>query len=144
MFASILVPVDISERRLTEQVIPYVQANAAISNGKVHFLTVVPSFPYYSSLGLAYSVEMPKLEEMQQEALAKLNEIVTQFNLPADRIQTHAISGTPKDQILKLAESINADLIIIASHRPDISTYLLGSNAAVIVRHAKCPVLVVR
>ena len=87
---------------------------------------------------------MPKLEEMQQEALAKLNEIVTQFNLPADRIQTHAISGTPKDQILKLAESINADLIIIASHRPDISTYLLGSNAAVVVRHAKCPVLVVR
>jgi universal stress protein F len=73
-----------------------------------------------------------------------LNEIVTQFNLPADRIQTHAISGTPKDQILKLAESINADLIIIASHRPDISTYLLGSNAAVVVRHAKCPVLVVR
>lgn len=121
MFASILVPVDISERRLTEQVIPYVQANAAISNGKVHFLTVVPSFPYYSSLGLAYSVEMPKLEEMQQEALAKLNEIVKQFNLPADRIQTHAISGTPKDQILKLAESINADLIIIASPSTCIS-----------------------
>ncbi|HDR2322894.1 TPA: universal stress protein, partial [Enterobacter roggenkampii] len=31
-----------------------------------------------------------------------------------------------------------------ASHKPDISTYLLGSNAAAVVRHAKCPVLVVR
>ena len=37
MFNSILVPVDISESRLTEQVIPYVQANAAIGNGKIHF-----------------------------------------------------------------------------------------------------------
>jgi universal stress protein F len=61
MFHSILVPLDISESRLTEQVVPYVQVNAAINNAKVHFLTVIPSFPYYSSLGLAYSVEMPKL-----------------------------------------------------------------------------------
>ena len=87
---------------------------------------------------------MPKLAEIQQEALEKLNEMVKQFKLPPDRVQTHAISGAPKDQILKLADSINADLIIIASHRPDITTYLLGSNAAVVVRHAKCPVLVVR
>ena len=135
MFHSILVPLDISESRLTEQVVPYVQVNAAINNAKVHFLTVIPSFPYYSSLGLAYSVEMPKLAEIQQDALEKLNEIVKQFNLPADRIQTHAISGSPKDQILKLADTINADLIIIASHRPDITTYLLGSNAAVVVHH---------
>lgn len=59
-------------------------------------------------------------------------------------MQTHAVTGTPKDQILKLADTIQADLIIIASHRPDMTTYLLGSNAAAVVRHAKCPVLVVR
>jgi universal stress protein F len=104
----------------------------------------IPSLPYYSSLGLAYSIETPKLAEIQQHALAKLDEVVKQFNLPADKVHTHAISGSPKDQILKLADSIRADLIIIASHRPDISTYLLGSNAAVVVRHATCPVLVVR
>ncbi|WP_179655998.1 universal stress protein, partial [Salmonella enterica] len=37
-----------------------------------------------------------------------------------------------------------ADMVIIASHRPDITTYLLGSNAAAVVRHAECSVLVVR
>ena len=41
MFHSILVPLDISESRLTEQVVPYVQVNAAINNAKVHFLTVI-------------------------------------------------------------------------------------------------------
>ncbi|KAI3490330.1 hypothetical protein L1887_45789 [Cichorium endivia] len=144
MYNSILVPIDISEDSLTHMVIPFVQAHTALNTAKVHFLTVIPSLPYYSSLGLAYSVEMPKLKEFQHAALAKLDEIVKQFKIPPDKIQTHAVTGSPKDQILKLADTIDADLIIIASHKPDISTYLLGSNAAAVVRHAKCPVLVVR
>ncbi|ANI83433.1 universal stress protein UspF [Kosakonia oryzae] len=144
MYNSILVPIDISETDLTHQVIPFVQAHAVMNTAKVHFLTVIPSLPYYSTLGLAYSVEMPKIKEIQQAALEKLDELAKEFKLPPEKVQTHAVTGSPKDQILKLADSINADLIIIASHRPDISTYLLGSNAAAVVRHAKCPVLVVR
>lgn len=144
MYNSILVPIDISDNDLTRQVVPYVQAHSAMNTAHVHFLTVIPSLPYYSSLGIAYSSEMPRIGEMQQEALSKLNEIVKQFKLPAGKFQTHAIAGSPKDEILKLAEVVSADLVIIASHRPDISTYLLGSNAAAVVRHAKCSVLVVR
>ncbi|HFQ9142131.1 TPA: universal stress protein UspF [Enterobacter cancerogenus] len=144
MYKSILVPIDVSEDELTRQVIPFVQAHAVINIAKVHFLTVIPSFPYYSTLGLAYSVEMPEQRELQLKAEEKLNDIVKLFKLPELKVQVHVVSGSPKDQILRLAETIEADLIIIASHRPDISTYLLGSNAAAVVRHAKCPVLVVR
>lgn len=144
MYSSILVPIDISESDLTHQVIPYVQAHAVINIAKVHFLTVIPSHPYYSSLGLAYAAALPKMKELHQEALAKLDEMVKLFKIPHEKIQTHVVEGSPKDEILKLADVIKADLIIIASHRPDISTYLLGSNAAAVVRHAKCPVLVVR
>lgn len=59
MYNSILVPIDISEDSLTHMVIPFVQAHTALNTAKVHFLTVIPSLPYYSSLGLPYSVEMP-------------------------------------------------------------------------------------
>ncbi|ENT3205198.1 universal stress protein, partial [Salmonella enterica] len=48
------------------------------------------------------------------------------------------------DNILEMAKKLPADMVIIASHRPDITTYLLGSNAAAVVRHAECSVLVVR
>ncbi|MEM5023171.1 universal stress protein UspF [Enterobacter roggenkampii] len=144
MKTSIINGSEVSRLSVAIQVIPFVQAHTALNTAKVHFLTVIPSLPYYSSLGLAYSVEMPKMKEFQHAALAKLDEIVKQFKIPADKIQTHAVTGSPKDQILKLADTIDADLIIIASHKPDISTYLLGSNAAAVVRHAKCPVLVVR
>jgi nucleotide-binding universal stress UspA family protein len=33
---------------------------------------------------------------------------------------------------------------VVGSHRPTMATYLLGSNAKTIVRHAKCSVLIVR
>ena len=46
--------------------------------------------------------------------------------------------------VLQEAEKIGADLIVVGSHRPTMATYLIGSNAAAIVRHAKCSVLVVR
>ena len=49
MYNSILVPIDVSETDLTRQVIPYVQAHSVLNTAKVHFLTVVPTLPYYSS-----------------------------------------------------------------------------------------------
>jgi nucleotide-binding universal stress UspA family protein len=46
--------------------------------------------------------------------------------------------------VLAEAEEWGADLVVVGSHRPTMATYLLGSNAKTIVRHAKCSVLVVR
>jgi nucleotide-binding universal stress UspA family protein len=43
-----------------------------------------------------------------------------------------------------LQEPAEADLIVMASHRPAMKTYFLGSNAGHVVRYASCSVLVVR
>ncbi len=111
---------------------------------KCTFLTVIPSLPYYASLGLAYSAELPAMDDLKAEAKSQLEAIIKKFNLPADRVQAHVAEGSPKDKILEMAKKLPADMVIIASHRPDITTYLLGSNAAAVVRHAECSVLVVR
>ncbi|QMI07179.1 universal stress protein UspF [Citrobacter sp. RHB25-C09] len=142
MYRSVLVPIDVTEVDLTRQLIPQVEAHA--KTAQVHFLAVIPSVPFYASLGLAYSGEFPDKNGIKEKALEKLDEIVQQFNIPEGRVQKHIVYGPPKDQILKLADSLSADLIIIASHRPGFSTYLLGSTASAVVRHAQCPVLVVR
>jgi len=47
-------------------------------------------------------------------------------------------------EILEMAKAKNVDLIVIASHKPGIADYLLGSVAAGVVRHAKCSVHVMR
>ncbi len=52
--------------------------------------------------------------------------------------------GQPATAILGYAKEIDADLIVIASHRPGLEDYFLGSTAARVVRHADCSVLVDR
>ncbi|UAT35889.1 universal stress protein UspF [Escherichia fergusonii] len=144
MSRTILVPIDISDSELTQRVISHVENEAKIDDAQVHFLTVIPSLPYYASLGLAYSAELPAMDDLKAEGKSQLEDIIQKFNIPTDIIHIHVAEGAPKDKILELAKTLPADLIIIASHRPDITTYLLGSNAAAVVRHAECSVLVVR
>lgn len=144
MNRKILVPIDISDSELIQRVISHVEAEARIDDAQIHFLTVIPSLPYYVSLGVAYASELPAMDDLVKDARAKLDEVIGKFSIPADRIEKHVAQGAPKDKILELAKSLPADLVIIASHRPDITTYLLGSNAAAVVRHAECSVLVVR
>lgn len=91
---------------------------------------MIPSFPYYTTLGVTYPAGLPDIEEMKRNTSAAFTEVIKRFNLPDDRVVPHTMTGTPKEQILKLANSIDADLIIIGSHRPSATTFLLGSNAA--------------
>jgi universal stress protein F len=142
MYRSILVPIDISETDLTRHVVPQVQAHA--KTAKVHFLAVIPTVPFYASLGLAYSTEFPDRSGLQAKASEKLERLLSSSIFLQAGVKLMSFTDRRKDQILKLAESVDAELIVIASHKPGFSTYLLGSTAAAVVRHAKCPVLVVR
>ena len=57
---------------------------------------------------------------------------------------THLCRGSIYSGILETAKKVEADLIIIGSHRPTMGDFLLGPNAARVVRHADSSVLVVR
>ena len=53
--------------------------------------------------------------------------------------------GKPADEILAAAREWEADLIVIGTHgRSGVSRLVLGSTAELVVRHASCPVLVIR
>lgn len=54
------------------------------------------------------------------------------------------LEGHAGRAILDQARRMAADCIVIASHRPGLQDYLLGSTAAHVVRHAPCTVMVVR
>ena len=72
---------------------------------------------------------------------------IKETGLPAARASSTVRQGSIYQEILEEANSINADLIVMSSHRPHrhaVRTYFLGSNAGHVVRYAKCSVLVVR
>jgi len=53
--------------------------------------------------------------------------------------------GTPSEEIVKVAKEWSADLLVIGSHgRGGMQRALLGSVAETVMRHAPCPLVVVR
>ncbi|GAB4524384.1 MAG: universal stress protein [Roseibium sp.] len=53
-------------------------------------------------------------------------------------------TGSIYEEILEVADKTGADLIVVGAHHPHLSEYLLGPNAARVVRHSKASVYVVR
>jgi nucleotide-binding universal stress UspA family protein len=83
-------------------------------------------------------------EDQQRSSEENLAAIAAGVPLPEERVSSIVRLGSVYNEVLREAETTAADLIVIGSHRPTMATYLLGSNAATIVRHATCSVLVVR
>jgi nucleotide-binding universal stress UspA family protein len=141
MYRNILVPVDLSDKHSWRKALPTAVSLCETFEARLHVMTVVPSF------GLPMVGQFfPEGYEakLRQHAAKQLKEFAaTQI---ADAIPTRRIVSEGKiyQEILKAADAIKADLIVMGSHRPELSDYLLGPNAARVVRHAKCSVMVVR
>jgi nucleotide-binding universal stress UspA family protein len=59
--------------------------------------------------------------------------------------QTHLRAGKPAEEIVALGEELGAGLIVVGSRgRGGLRRALIGSVSDSVVRHAHCPVLVVR
>ncbi|WP_447885962.1 universal stress protein [Serratia fonticola] len=142
MYKTILVPVDLAEDVLTEHALEHVEYLAKISGAKVHFFHALPDA---SAFVTAYSFGIKEFENQAEvKAVEGLKKLMAKIDLPLERLSYTISFGSPRDEVLQLAEEISADLIVIGSRRPSVKTYLLGSNAAAIVRHAKISVMVVR
>jgi len=59
-------------------------------------------------------------------------------------VSAHVKHGTIYKEILTSADAVGADMIVMASHRPEMQYYLLGPNAARVVRHVRQSVCVIR
>ncbi|QRM31047.1 universal stress protein [Microvirga sp. VF16] len=140
MFKTILVPVDLGEVEAAQPAIDKAVELAKISAGSLRLIYVRAIVP------VTYMEFMPPAfdEDQQGEAEKKLAELAAKVKLPSERVSAVVRLGSVYNEVLDEAEKTGADLVVVGSHRPTMATYLLGSNAATIVRHAKCSVLVVR
>jgi len=141
MAKTILVPVDTHEESSWQDVLPVAVDQARHYGAMLHLVTVVE----HVEINLP-GVPAPReiSEKRRDAARAKLDEIAKDF-IPKDLShQQHAAIGNVHREVLHVAERIKADLIVMASHRPGLGTYLIGTHAARVVRHARCSVYVVR
>lgn len=142
MFRDILLPIDLGEESSWRKALPLAMEYAGRFGSKLHFLSVLPDFrmPMVSQY-------FPK--DFEEKARAELDDRLHAFvreRVSGDVEVGHVVvaEGCAYEKILEAAEDINADLILLASHRPGRQDFLLGSNADRVVRHFKGSVLVVR
>lgn len=111
------------------------------AGGRMSAVTVIPD--YGMSLVGGFFREGAEKEAM--ELAAQELHKVTERALGAGEQIRHVIRhGNAYEEILEAAKLVEADLIVIGAHKPDFGDYLLGPNAARVVRHASASVLVVR
>lgn len=136
MYKTILVPIDMGHVVEGKSIID-IAIDHADENTKIILLNVVEEIPNWAAINLPPDI----IDKSLDEARDGLKAIATASGRKMDaEIRT----GHSYNTILDVAEEKDVDLIIVASHRPGLQDYFLGSTAAKVVRHAKCSVLVVR
>ena len=135
MYKTILIPVDLGNVSKVDSLVAH--ATVYSSNSKIILLNVVEEIPSWAA------VELPRgtLDKSVESSRERLKTLAASANI---EVEVEVRVGPPYQTILAVAEEKSAELIIVASHQPELQHYFLGSTAAKVVRHANCSVLVVR
>jgi nucleotide-binding universal stress UspA family protein len=141
MYKNILFPIDVTDESSWKHTLPVVVAHAEAFHSRVHLMTVIPDSGMSLVSQYFSNDAVDKIVQETNKALHKFSE----DNLPETLKVQHIVSqGIVYKSIIDTAARIKADIIIMSAHRPELKDYLLGPNAARVVRHSDCSVLVVR
>jgi nucleotide-binding universal stress UspA family protein len=137
----ILVPTDFSE--LSDKSVEKAVVLAQRFNAKIDLVHVLEPAPYPE---FGY-VHIPMKEGgLRKEAEARFEKLRVRIPALAELVDyTPVRTGNAPYEIVQTARQLNSDLIVIGTHgRTGIKRLALGSTAEKVVRHAPCPVLVLR
>ena len=140
MFKTILVAIDLEHSEQNRRILRAARNIADANGADVHLLEVVAAAPAIVSQYLHENYEQLASGQAEKE----LANLAAELDLETGEASCLIRFGTVYDEVLAAAKLVEADLIIAGSHKPNVSDYLLGSNAARIMRHAECSVLVIR
>jgi nucleotide-binding universal stress UspA family protein len=115
------------------------------TNSELHLITVGADYPLY---------ELPEhpadfedvLRENRREAKEMLERQAKRIEESGGSVnETHLREGRAEEEIVEVAEEIGAGLIVMGSRgHGRLRRALLGSISDAVVRHAHCPVTIVR
>lgn len=138
---NILLPIDLGHESSWAKALPAASDLARLYGATLHVLTVIPDVGM-PVVGAFFPADFAETAHRKaQDALAAWMNDHMEQDVTA---QAHVRTGTIYDEIIAAADAIGAQLIVMASHRPQMSDYLLGPNVARVVRHARQHVFVVR
>jgi nucleotide-binding universal stress UspA family protein len=138
MFKNVFIPVDLDDPTSSSKALSTAVAMARSSDTPLTLGTVIPDWKAVRDAQwspLTY-------RDMHEQAEIRLRRIAADCGYALHNVLVGG--GSVGAGIVDLAERAQADLIVLASHRPGLRDYLIGAHALHVVRHAKCSVCVVR
>ncbi|MDR6755992.1 nucleotide-binding universal stress UspA family protein [Mycoplana sp. BE70] len=136
MYKKIIVPVAMDQLERGEQILRRA-ADLLADDGEIVLVHVIEAATGY--LSIEFPAAMVEMEIKQaEERLGRMRQ-----DLGISALIDIRYGGSAR-QIIAAAEEHEADLILIASHRPGLTNYLLGATADRVVRHSPMSVLVDR
>lgn len=116
------------------------------TGSQLHVVYVEPVGYVGPGTPLLADIPAPSLEELSQEAQRILDTQLQQIQAAGGTVaETHVRMGKPDEEIVVLSEEMEVGLIVMGSRgRGGLRRALMGSVSDSVVRHAHCPVLIVR
>jgi universal stress protein F len=140
MYSRIIVPIAMDQLEHGEKVLE--RAKSLLDEGgEIILLNVVEDLNAYAQGYMIVDFPLEMIEASRKHAA----------NTLADLQRKHGVTGRVEIRvggaagvINSFAEEMEGDLVIIASHRPGLIDYFIGSTASRVASHCKCAVLIDR
>jgi nucleotide-binding universal stress UspA family protein len=106
----------------------------------IHAIPPVPLMPGYDApVGINSALYLNEMEATAKDSLNRLSQERVSGEVNLRKMVVH---GNPADEIVRTADEVNADLIVIATHGlTGWRHFIFGSVAEKVMRMAPCPVL---
>ncbi|MGB3244110.1 MAG: universal stress protein [Sulfitobacter sp.] len=146
----ILVPVDLTDPESAKAVLAgAVKQWNTMKDPDLILMTVVPEMVAgldwrYAIRGETGGTEEWDVKKALAATVGHLNEVAEDQIPDGVSFKTIARHGSVYEEVLEVSKEMDVDQIVIGAHRRKASDFLLGANAARIVRHATCSVTVIR
>ena len=140
MYKAIMLPIDLGHESSWQKAIPVALKMADTFGAKLHVITVVQDIR-----NPVVSQYLPKdyEENLVRGAAEKLSALVKR-EMPGKDVTEHVAIGQVYREIVSATEENDCDLIVMASHRPELADLLIGPNADHVARHTPASVMIVR
>ena len=137
MFKKIMTPVDLAHKGDLKKALACTADLAKHYGAEVVYVGVTAATP-------GPTAHNPREFADKLEAFAKAEADEHGIKAAAETVISHDPATDVDDALLKAVKETGADLVVMASHVPNVLDYIWPSNGGKIAEHAKCTVMVVR
>jgi universal stress protein F len=141
MSGKVLVAIDLAHASEQKSILETGKKLADMDGSSLSVVTVIPDFGM-SIVGSFFDKDTAA--NALKSGTEKLHGFVRDTLGSDDDVQHIIRLGTAYEEILETSKELGITLIVLGAHKPEFKDFLLGPNAARVVRHSNCSVHVVR